>query len=191
METNQVRSTFTIRPGEFLWDLNLPTTRDAVPRDRRTSPSASIVRSHSEDADWASSSASKHSVPIFGHQADDYWRVVSEGSRWHRVVAARLNQLSLQSDHPDYPSIELLNTAWSLIDDLLPPSTATPSVTPSEDGGVELFWQKRGWDVIVEISRADYVTVWTRDRKTGDEAFGVITERREELRDILADISAD
>ena len=120
-----------------------------------------------------------------------YWRVVEDGSRWHRYVAERLQQLGEQTDRPDKPTLETLNMAWSIVDRLLPPSTSTPSVVPSEDGGVELFWQKGGWDVQVEIDSQGVGNVWTRDRNSGDNHYGSLRERREELLDVLGMLSTD
>lgn len=120
-----------------------------------------------------------------------YWRVVEDGSRWHRYVAERFEQLCEQTDRSDKPTLETLNLAWSIVDRLLPPSTSTPSVLPSEGGGVELFWQKGGWDVQVEIDSHGAGNVWTRDRNSGDNHYGSLRERRDELLDVLGMLSTD
>lgn len=120
-----------------------------------------------------------------------YWRVVEDGSRWHAYVAGRLRKLAEHAHQPDRPSLETLNLTWSIIDRLLPPSFATPSVLPSEDGGVELFWQKGGWDIQVEIDENGDGAVWTRDRNSGDDHYGSLRERREELLDVLRVLSTD
>jgi hypothetical protein len=197
MASKQMSYPSTTTQQDSDWDLSLPTTRgNGLARrqpslDGVTNPSTTVMPPRPTIVGVLSSSSTKPGLSILRSEPESYWRLVREGSRWHKVVAERLRQLGLQSNYPQYPSIELLNAAWSIVDELLPPSTATPSVTPSEEGGVELFWQKRGWDLIVEISPANSVTIWTRDRATGDESSGAIADRIEEFRDILANISAD
>lgn len=118
-------------------------------------------------------------------------RALEEGSRWYRYVHQRLTALSRQAGCDDRPSLETLNAIRSAVNYLLPPSTATPSVLPADDGGVELFWQKGGWDVILEFDRDGGGSVWTRERSTGDHRIGDLEVRREELLDVLRLLSGD
>ena len=124
-------------------------------------------------------------------QRDEFFRRVVEGSRWHRYVIERFASLAEDAGRPGRPTLETLDRAWSRIESLLPPSTATPSVTPSENGGVDLFWQRQGWDVGIELGPDGVGFVWARHRPTGESDGGELELFVDYLRDVLATMSQD
>ena len=123
--------------------------------------------------------------------ASPYWREAARRSRWRAYVAERFRQLAERIGEPGYPSLEALNRALHSVDFLLPPTTPTPSVLPSEEGGVELIWQRNGWDVQVELDEAGRDFVWTRERTSGEVTAGDLEELREILREILDQLGGE
>lgn len=114
---------------------------------------------------------------------------INQGPAWADYVARRIYELSAAGNRVEVPA-ERLRYAWNVVQDLLPHSAPTPSVTSSDDGGVALFWQRCGWDVVVELV-PDGDFIWARDRNSGGTVVaGGLDDLREELRDILLQLAA-
>jgi hypothetical protein len=80
--------------------------------------------------------------------------------------------------------------AWTVGAGLLDETMPTPSVVPSEDGGVTFVWHKGGWDVEVEIDPTE-TTVWAYSRHTGETWFGELDTHRQALRQLLREMNAE
>jgi hypothetical protein len=87
-----------------------------------------------------------------------------------------------------YPSPFLIELAWYTAHEVLPASAPTPSVVPSEDGGVEFVWHKRNWDIELDVEPGGS-SVWARNRETGETWSGVLGGLRERLSDLLVKLS--
>lgn len=111
--------------------------------------------------------------------------------RWRSYVTERFRQLADHVDDSGYPSLETLNRALRSIDSLLSTSTPTPSMLPSDECGVELLWQKNGWDVQVELDENGEDFFWARERASGEVISGDLTELRPVFRDVLAHLAAE
>lgn len=129
--------------------------------------------------------AASGSWPLGDDEYDGrYWTEALRRSRWRQYVSLRIEQLAEHVGSAGYPSLEALNRALSQLDRLLPEAAPTPNVLPSEDGGVDLIWQRHGWDVQIELDEGGEDFVWTRDRKSGE----VITGDLDEFRDVVVDL---
>jgi hypothetical protein len=113
-------------------------------------------------------------------------------STWAEYVSSRLEELANRThEHgKSYPDLEMLNRARMEIYGTLKADTPTPSVVPSEAGGVGLIWHKAGWDVEIEFD-PEGSFVWARDRSTGETIYEDLDTFRGELSDILTELSAD
>lgn len=96
--------------------------------------------------------ASTQLVPI---DESAYWELVDAGvrttaepSRWFRYVWDRLDQLESGGNHDDpgepYPTPLIVSYAREVAQKLFTPRTPTPSVVPSDNGGVAFVWHKGG-----------------------------------------------
>lgn len=118
-------------------------------------------------------------------------RSLNEYSRWYGYVASRIADLSERSETREAIATEALQCTWNTVRTLLHRNAATPSVLPGSDGGVVLVWHKKGWDVEVEVEPAGEVAVWAQNPLTGDMFSGAVEDYRDELRDVIALLSAD
>jgi hypothetical protein len=87
-----------------------------------------------------------------------------------------------------YPSPSIIACAWTEAVSVLDASSPTPSVVPSDEGGVMFVWHRGGWDVEVEIDATEN-TVWAQSRRTGDTWFGPLNDRRGDLRQLLREMA--
>jgi hypothetical protein len=72
-------------------------------------------------------------------------------ARWQAHVEARL--VDLYAD--PYGDVSLVARAGAVAQSLFEPSTPTPSVGWSEDGGITYSWHRNGWHCEIEVTAAD------------------------------------
>ena len=112
-------------------------------------------------------------------------------SRWMSYVYLRLESLLLNPD-PEfnpYPTQEDIQAAWRVVQDVLRPETPTPSVVPSEDGGIQFVWHKAGWDIELDVDAWD-ASVWVRSRRTGEMWLLPLDEARQRFSEIMSELAA-
>jgi hypothetical protein len=111
-----------------------------------------------------------------------------EQTRWSGYIQRRFEQLTAET--PSSPAFtETLNAAWKSILNLFAPNIATPSVLPGDEGGIVLVWHKGGWDIEIDFGPLEGPSVWTVNRSSLDGFDGDLSDHREELLDVLAEIS--
>jgi hypothetical protein len=112
-------------------------------------------------------------------------------SRWFSYVNMRLHQMAEhQLTSHAYPDAPIIQRAWSEAVSLFPLSAPTPSVVPSDEGGVAYVWHKRGWDLEIDV-RQDGAMVWARNRNLSNEEtwYGSLDDYRERVFKLLRDLS--
>lgn len=116
--------------------------------------------------------------------------------RWFNYVNRRLDALEAypQSDPTDpeaypKPPPETIRSAWRVAHMLFDRGTATPTVVPAEEGGVEFAWHKNGWDLVISVLPEE-TFVWARNPLTGENWSYPLLERFERVRTILANLSS-
>jgi hypothetical protein len=107
-----------------------------------------------------------------------------------RYVLGRLQEMA---EAPDLESgvlrdFPVLARAWTEGQLILGADTPTPSVVPSDEGGVTFVWHKGGWDVEVQVDPVE-TTVWAQSRRTGTTWYGSLDDHRSELRALLREMS--
>jgi hypothetical protein len=111
-----------------------------------------------------------------------------EQTRWSSYIQRRFEQLTAET--PSSPAFtETLNAAWKSILNLFAPNIATPSVLPGDEGGIVLVWHKGGWDIEIDFGPLEAPSVWTVNRSDLVGFDGNLSDHREELLDVLAEIS--
>ncbi len=105
------------------------------------------------------------------------------GCRWWEHVQRRFKQLATEPAATGVTA-ECLEMAANTLRSVLPLTAPSPSVVPTGEGSVEVFWQKNGWDVIIDIG-PNSSTVWIRDRSTSQEDFGQLNDLRDRLAAVL------
>ncbi len=125
------------------------------------------------------------------HDATDHLigiLTTQEPSRWKEYVSKRLVQIEAraadETSEDPYPSAELVRVAHLVVARLFSPSTPTPSVVPSEEGGVSFVWHKGGLDVEIEVGE-DEIFVCANRRASGDSFYGSLTEHYELIQGVL------
>lgn len=108
---------------------------------------------------------------------------------WVAYISRRLKKLADRApgEAPPIPS-EILAETWKEALRTLPARCPTPSVVPSEEGGVDLVWHKGGWDVEMSIE-PDARYIWARNRFTGEMWDGTLEEHRRKLSGLLDSLS--
>lgn len=113
---------------------------------------------------------------------------LNEQTRWSSYIHRRFEQLTVET--PPSPAFtETLNAAWKSILNLFAPNIATPSVLPGDDGGIVLVWHKGGWDIEIDFGPLEAPSVWTTNRSGLVGFDGDLSDHREKLLDVLAEIS--
>lgn len=117
-------------------------------------------------------------------------RSLSKQSRWLPYVVRRLTQMRDEQtpDRGCYPGPVVLSEALHVAATVFDAGTATPSVVPSEEGGVQFVWHRAGWDVELEVE-PDGVCVWARNRRTEETWFGTLDDYRQRFSDLLRALS--
>ena len=150
----------------------------------------------SPDTDRTGSGAQKEAVvwsPAIANAPETRFADLSR-VRWLTYVASRLLQMAQHNRQPNeiYPDVRILQRAWSEAIDLFHTNTPTPSVVPSDDGGVLFIWHKGGWDLEIEVRESSSV-VWGRTRKpqNATQLEGDLSRLRPQVTAVLRSISTD
>jgi len=90
-------------------------------------------------------------------------------SAWHGYVMRRLKDL--REGRGDFTGLErptalVVGRAGDVASALFPSDTPAPSVVPSEDGEVEFYWHRAGWELEIDVG-LEGVWVWARHRASG------------------------
>ena len=111
-------------------------------------------------------------------------------SRWIEYVAERLSQMEDNRLSDVEPTLQMGATlqAWYVALRYFPPNTPTPSVVPSENGGVQFVWHKGGWDVEFEVENNE-VFIWARSRESKDTWHGSVAEVGARFLDLMQELS--
>ncbi len=98
-------------------------------------------------------------------------------ARWIGFTEKRLTDLvEERTDEGDRVVKEgVIAKAWSYVFRLFGANVPTPSVLPTDDGGVEFAWHKGGWDLLLDIE-TDRTFAWARHRADGGSWHGTIEE---------------
>lgn len=138
-----------------------------------------------------------HSSPSHGTATQPALTIVSDSSSmlrngrvtrsvapWIDYVSDRLNAIA-EDPEPGLPQAEVINRARSWIMHLLPPSSPAPAVLPSENGGIDFVWHRKGWNVEIGVEPDGTETVWTWNRESDEEVFGDLEEHRAFVIDLI------
>ncbi len=94
-------------------------------------------------------------------------RTVAQRSRGGEYVKERLDRIESAIDRENgssYPDSAIVNKARLFYDSMFGSRTPTPSVVPSEDGGISFVWHKGGFDLDIEVGDSEvYVCVYHRE----------------------------
>jgi hypothetical protein len=136
--------------------------------------------------DVFSAATSDISSPI--PKIHDEITLTKSDSRWHRYVAQRLE--ALRKGEGDFTGLRpprelVISRAWNFAATAFRSDTPTPSVVPTEDGGILFVWRKAGWELEIEIGAAED-TVWARNRDSGVTLRGSLGEMRVGVSTLLA-----
>lgn len=195
-----------VRPDEGVWRVlagltdmaaGVVTHRDIKPAEMALTPGAG----HAAQIDFALTShwlAQGLSTQLWpridlfaaeGHVAE--LRTIRQQSRWRAYVSERLKHLgeaANEASDSTYPRPEIVLRAGMLAEYLFTSDTPTPSVVPSEEGGVSFVWHKGGLDVDIEVGDEDvYVCVYLRS--SGESFYGSLRERFAETQAVLQYLS--
>jgi hypothetical protein len=132
-------------------------------------------------------------LPAYLGPATDFAtnQVPNRTPRWFNYVNRRLDELEhyqvVDSENDAYPKPPpvAIREAWRVAYRLLDSATPTPSVVPAEEGGVEFAWHKNGWDLVISVLPGA-TSVWARNMSVGENWSCPLSERFEEVRNILA-----
>lgn len=107
-------------------------------------------------------------------------------------VGQRLSQMLVRSvfEQEPYPGRLVLVRSAMYARALLRAYVPTPSVVPSEEGGVTFVWHKGGWDVEIDVMPSE-CTVWARNRRTRESWSGDIADRWYDVTDLLARLGTE
>jgi len=117
------------------------------------------------------------------------WNEVGVSPRWFNYVESRLGDLERFVEEPDIeaypkPPLETIQTARSLALTWFAIDTPTPSVVPSEEGGVQYVWHKGGWDFEITVERQGTV-VWAHNIRDGESWSGSLDECGSQVARVL------
>lgn len=118
-------------------------------------------------------------------------RTIPVESRWRRYVSERLHRIESGVDREGgepYPSPITVSRARMFAEYLFTPRTATPSVVPTDDGGVSFVWHKGGFDVDIEVSD-DEVFVCVYHSASGTSFYGASSQHLAGVKAVLESIS--
>jgi hypothetical protein len=114
-------------------------------------------------------------------------------TRWGPYVEQRLDDIRQGKGREhwegDWPAPAVADAAWTTAAETLPDEAPTPSVVPTEEGGIDLVWHKGGWDIEIEIDREGSALLWMWDRSDGPDDSGPLEEGRDRLRALLGELS--
>jgi hypothetical protein len=117
-------------------------------------------------------------------------RATVETAPWHGYVQTRLVEMMFEGlMHEDYPASALVVRAWSEVNSVFGHHTPTPSVVPSEDGGIAFVWHKNGWDVELDVDPTE-TTVWAQRRDDGTNLYGPLATQRGRLVEMLSEMAS-
>lgn len=72
---------------------------------------------------------------------------------------------------------DVLAFVYFMLNQVMAPTTAAPSIVPLGHGGVQLLWTNPSIEVEVEVSQPNEITVYKFERATGaEEEWQVTTE---------------
>lgn len=150
---------------------------------RRENTSAAVTTSGD-----AGGIAAEVKVPLNMRMAiDQYWSACTtkDGTRWECDVMQRILELnSLPENWDGYSAIPINSSvmmfAISVINNAMRLTTPVPQIVPMVDGGLQLEWHERGWDLELAINQPYQSEFYFRDRGTGAE----------EVVDLTSDYSA-
>ncbi len=109
---------------------------------------------------------------------------------WREYVLGRLVQMLIEGEGRDaYPDASVITRSWSEVTSLFGPHTPTPSIVPTEDGGVAFVWHKKGWDVEIAVDPAE-TTVWAHRRSDGTKVYGPLAVQRGRLVELLSEMAS-
>jgi hypothetical protein len=65
--------------------------------------------------------------------------------------------------------VDVLAFAYSMLNQVMGPTTVPPSIVPLGHGGVQLLWSSPSMEIEVEIARPNEIIVYQLDRATGTD----------------------
>jgi hypothetical protein len=80
---------------------------------------------------------------------------------------------------------DVLAFAYSMLSQVMAPSTLPPSIVPLGHGGVQLLWTNTSVEIEVEVIRPNEIIVYELDRVTGIESEWSATNELSGLGDLL------
>jgi len=83
------------------------------------------------------------------------------------------------------PRIDALSFAYSVLSEAMAPTTASPSVIPLSNGGVQLVWAGNQVDVEVEVMHPNQALVYSLDHQSGVETEWQLTTEFSPLSALL------
>jgi hypothetical protein len=93
----------------------------------------------------------------------------------------------------EWPAPAVADAAWKTATETLPGEAPTPSVVPTEEGGIEFMWGKGGWHIELEVCGDSQTLLWMWNRR-GD-GWGLryipvpLGEGRARLRAVLGELA--
>jgi hypothetical protein len=103
-----------------------------------------------------------------------------EAAWWRDIAKERLRELGRLSvgwdGHGGSPVRgAVASFALAVLTAIMRPGIPRPSIMPLSDGGVQIEWHCRGWDIEVSITDAVYYQAWAREIETGAEEETPVT----------------
>jgi hypothetical protein len=82
-------------------------------------------------------------------------------------------------------STDALAFAWSILNQIMPPTAPAPAIVPLGHGGVQLLWHNQKIDLEVEVVRPNEVVLYHLDKGTGQEEETLLTTDFSSITGIL------
>jgi hypothetical protein len=107
---------------------------------------------------------------------DEFFRLLDLRPNWDSYGAPAIHATSVE-------------TAMSLLLEVMHDDTEPPTVIPTSSGGVQLEWHARGIDLEVEVGPTGSIQVYGRDHQTNEEWSGSLPGQTQSLGRALARLS--
>lgn len=124
-------------------------------------------------------SASQNSLQVgLRVPVDQYWTACTtkDDARWEPDVLQRVIQLHALPKNWDGYSAEPVNDsvitfALVVINNAMRLTTPAPQIVPMSNGGLQLEWHQKGWDLELSIDQPLKCELYFRDRASGEEQY--------------------